>query len=96
MISRRATCRTNKKAQPLAGLLNFCWFRELADCFYGNCTGAFLAFFDLEFNLVAFVKCLEAVPDYSGMMNEKIRSIIVGKKSKTFFLVKPFYCSFSH
>lgn len=69
---------------------------NLADSSNGNRARAFLALFDLEFNLVAFVKRLEAVPDYSCVMNEKIRPIIMGKKSKTFFLVKPFDCSFSH
>jgi len=68
----------------------------LADSPYLYGAGAFVPLLNLEFNPVAFVQRLKAVSDDTGIVDKKIRSVIMRKKSKTFLFVEPFDCSFSH
>lgn len=63
---------------------------------HGNGARAFFAFLDLKLDPVTFVQDLETGADNSRMMDEEICSIIMRKKTKTFFLIEPFNCTFRH
>ncbi len=39
--------------------------------------GAFVALFNLEFNSVPFVEGLKAITDNAGVMDKKVRSIVM-------------------
>jgi len=62
----------------------------LTNGFHGNGAGAFFAFLDLKLDPVTFVQDLETGADNSRMMDEEICSIIMRKKTETFFLIEPF------
>ena len=64
---------------------------------YVGRTRAFLALSDLELNPLTFIKTGIAGRLDFGMMNEQVLvGIIGGNKSKTFFSIKPFYCTCTH
>ena len=60
-------------------------------------TWAFFALSDLELDLLALIETGVAVRHNFRMMNEQIiAGVVRGDKSKTFFPVKPFYCTCTH
>ena len=62
-----------------------------------RCLLAFRALYYVKGNLLAFLECLEAVHVDCGKVRKQIfAAIIWSDKTKTFCIVKPFYCTNCH